>query len=93
MAGQSRTKPGGARAGAGTRDDVRWIELDEDARQMLNILVKEARMLRGSKLSHRQIVKELIAERYGGRDAAWAADACDDSGDVIAPPNTKGSGL
>lgn len=79
---------GGSRAGAGTRDDVQWIELDLETRQMLNILVKEARMLRGEKLSHRQVVKELIAERYGERDAAWAADM-DDSGDVISPPKAE----
>lgn len=81
------TKHGGWRPGAGNRkDDVSTIILDDDMRRMLNIIVGHERGLRGEKVSHKQVVKELILARYGQLDEGWQSDAEDDSGDIAAPP-------
>lgn len=73
---ETATRRGGYRSGAGNRkDDVATIKLDDDMRRMLNIIVGSARMVRGEKVSHRQIVKELIAARWAELDETWHEDA------------------
>lgn len=71
------SKPrGGHRPGAGNRkEDVSTIKLDGDMRSMLNSIVGNARILRGERVSHRQIVKELIEERWAELDQGWQGDA------------------
>lgn len=72
----SERRWGGPRKGAGNiKDDVRTITLDDDMRMMLNIIVRHARMLRGDKVSHKQIVKELIEARWSELDDQYQAEA------------------
>jgi hypothetical protein len=79
---EGKTRHGGKRPGAGTRNDARILSLDDETRQMLNALVARQRGVIGEKISHTDVVKDLIKAAWE-REININEDAIDWQGEIL----------